>query len=118
MPFFLFLILTSIPYSVVGIIYLAWKSGEEGKLGWATIFPRGAGSAVLGFIQLIAIIELLATNPWAQLYFGVTYFSWAYTDLLITIFLPLVLVVYLPMGIVWGIIWGATKLSAGQFKQS
>jgi hypothetical protein len=118
MPFFLFVIVTSIPYAVIGTIYLALKSGEEGKLGWTSVFPRGAGAACLGFIQLIAIIELLATNPWAQLYLGITYYYWAYTDLLITIFLPLALVVYLPIGIVWGIIRGATRLSARQSKQS
>ncbi|WXG39693.1 MAG: hypothetical protein WED07_02480 [Candidatus Freyarchaeum deiterrae] len=127
MPYFIILIFTSIPYTVLGIIFLALKSKEEGKSGWfggegkpwgVSVFPRGFGAAVLSIIQLIAIIELLTTNLWAQLYLGVTYFTWAYTDLLITIFLPLALVVFIPAAIVWGVIWGATKLHSRQSNQS
>nr|MDO8082859.1 hypothetical protein [Candidatus Freyarchaeota archaeon] len=117
-PYFIFLIFTSIPYTVLGIIFLELKSGEESKSGWGGIFPAGFGAAVLGFIQFIAIIVLLSTNLWAQLYFGITYILWAYTDLLITIFLPLALVVFLPISIVWGAIWGAKKLQARQSNQS
>ena len=100
-PFLFFLIFTSIPFAVIALIILALRSREDVPF-WVNI-PVGIGAFIVGILQFIAIIVLLATNPWAQLYIPVTFFLWAWIDLLIIIFLPLGLTVLLPIGIVYGL---------------
>ena len=97
MPFFVFAIFTSIPYAVFALIVLAHRAGEEASF-WGNI-PLWSGAAIVGFIQFLAVIYLLAANMWAQAHIMTTFLMWGYTDLLIVIFLPLALTVVLPVAI-------------------
>ncbi|MFB0563918.1 MAG: hypothetical protein ACETWM_22185 [Candidatus Lokiarchaeia archaeon] len=98
-PFFYFVIFTSLPYAVISLIILSLRS-RENEPAWTHLFPVKWVGGVLGFIQAIALIVLLVTNPWAQIFLGLTFFLWAWIELLITIFLPIGVTVYLPVAIV------------------
>lgn len=98
-PYFYFVIFTSLPYAAISLIILSLRS-QKNEPAWTHLFPVKWSGGVLGFIQAIAIIVLLATNPWAQIFLGLTFFLWAWIELLITIFLPLGVTVYLPVAIV------------------
>ncbi|MEM2957963.1 MAG: hypothetical protein QXS27_02140 [Candidatus Jordarchaeaceae archaeon] len=98
-PFFYFVIFTSLPYTVISLIVLSLRFREDGP-AWTHLLPVKWVGGVLGFIQFIAIIVLLATNPWAQIFLGLTFILWAWIELLIVIFLPLALTLYLPVAIV------------------
>lgn len=98
-PFFYFVIFTSLPYAVISLIVLSLRSREK-EPAWTHLFPVNWVGGVLGFIQFIAIIILLATNPWAQIFLELTFFLWAWIELLITIFLPLGITLYLPVAII------------------
>ncbi len=98
-PFFYFVIFTSLPYTVLSLIVLSLRF-RENEPAWSHLLPVKWVGGVLGFLQFIAIIVLLATNPWAQIFLGLTFFLWAWIELLIVIFLPLALTLYLPVAIV------------------
>jgi hypothetical protein len=98
-PYFYFVTFTSLPYAAISLIILSLRS-RGNEPAWTHLFPVKWCGGVLGFIQAIAIIVLLATNPWAQIFLGLTFFLWAWIELLITIFLPLAVTVYLPVAIV------------------
>lgn len=99
MPFFVVAIFTSIPYAVFAFIVLARRAGEEAPF-WVNI-PVWSGAAIVGFIQFLAVIYLLAANMWAQAHIMTTFFLWGYIDLLIVIFLPLAITVILPIAIIF-----------------
>lgn len=102
MPLFLYIAVTFPPFIIIAIITMVIKSRKlnKGGVSFRSIAVFRMVGAVLILLQFPLILILLFLNPWAQAYISITFFLWGYTELLITIFLPITILAAIPEGII------------------